>query len=116
MKMMRTLFLTVFMASGIASASPFLVCDPVSGSLDQFTKPVSYVITGLSGTPISTPATVNTDGTVQLHYDLGSLPHGSYSVSAAAVNSLGGVGPSSTPPFTFTNGLPAAPTTLRLVP
>jgi hypothetical protein len=102
--------------AGPVLASPFLVCDPVPGSLDQFTKPVSYVITGLSSTPLSTPATVNSDGTVQLHYDLAQLPHGTYSVTAAAVNSLGGVGPASEPPFSFTNGLPAAPTSLRLVP
>jgi hypothetical protein len=112
---MKTLFFLLLL-TGLARATPFLVCDPVPGNLDQFTKPVSYVITGLSSSPITTPATVNADGTIQLHYDLASLPHGSYSVTAAAVNSLGGVGPSSTPPFAFTNGLPAAPTTLRLVP
>lgn len=112
---MKTL-LVLLLTTAAASASPFLVCDPVSGSLDQFTKPASYVITGLSSTPISTAATVNADGTVQLHYDLAQLPHGTYSVTAAAVNSLGGVGPESAPPFSFTSGLPAAPTTLRIVP
>jgi hypothetical protein len=104
---------------GVAQAvlgSPFLVCDPVPGNLDQFTKPVSYVITGLSSTPLSTPAVVNGDGTVQLHYDLAQLPHGTYTVTASAVNSLGGVGPASDPPFSFTSGLPAMPTGLRIVP
>ena len=110
------LFLFWFLGTESAYCTPFLVCDPVPGNLDQFTKPVSYVITGLGSTPITTAATTNPDGTIQLHYDLSALPHGSYAVSAAAVNSLGGVGPASTPVFDFTSGLPAAPTTLRIVP
>jgi hypothetical protein len=102
MKMMRTLLVVACLAGSemAASASPFLVCDPVPGNLDQFTKPVSYVITGLSGTPLSTPATVNQDGTVQLHYDLSALGNGTYTVTAAAVNVLGGVSPA-TGPFLF---------------
>lgn len=97
-------------------ASPFLVCDAVPSNLDQFTKPVSYVLTGLAQSPISTPATTNSDGTVQLHYDLSGLTHGTFTVTAAAVNVFGGIGPASDPPFSFGVGVPAAPGNLRIVP
>ena len=96
-------------------ATPFLVCDPVPAGLDQFTKPVSYILTGLAQNPISTPAFVNPDGTVQLHYDLVNLNNGNYTVTAAAVSVLGGVSPASTP-FSYTKGVPNTPNNLRLVP
>lgn len=115
---MRTLLYIgalIFGVARIALATPFLVCDPVPGNLDQFTKPVSYVLTGLSGSPISTPATVNGDGTVQLHYDLSALTHGTFTVTAAAVNQFGGVSGASDP-FSFGVGVPAIPTSLRIVP
>lgn len=112
---MRLLLLLLLALATLVKASPFLVCDPVPASLDQFTKPVSYVVTGLGGTPISTQATTNQDGTVQLKYDLQSLPHGSYVVTASAVNALGGISGASDP-FSFTSGVPAIPTALRIVP
>ena len=112
---MRWLALLLMVIAQAALGSPFLVCDAVPAALDQFTKPVSYVVTGLGGTPISTQATTNADGTVQLHYDLQSLPHGSYTVTASAVNALGGISGASDP-FSFTSGVPAIPTTLRIVP
>ena len=105
----------ICLTARIALGSPFLVCDPVPATLDQFTKPVSYVVTGLGGSPISTQATTNADGTVQLHYDLQSLPHGSYTVTASAVNALGGISGASDP-LSFTSGVPATPTSLRIVP
>ena len=112
---MRTLFLAVFIASGIASASPFLVCDPYPAGLAQATMPVSFVIKGLSSTPLSVPAQTNQDGTLQLHYDLNGLGNGSYTVIVDAVNVFGGVSPDSFP-FTFTSGVPAMPTNIRITP
>ena len=82
---------------GLAYASPFLVCDPIQAGADQFTKPASYILTGLGANPISTPATVNADGSVQLHYDLVNLQNGTYTVTAAAVSAVGGVSPASSP-------------------
>lgn len=96
-------------------ASPFLVCDPYPAGLSQAVMPVSFILKGLSANPISTPATINQDGTIQLHYDLGSLSNGTYTVIADAVNVFGGVSPDSGP-FVFTNGVPAAPSNLRIVP
>jgi hypothetical protein len=87
----------MFGLAGILLASPYLVCDPVPASLDQFTKPVSYILTGLSPDPLTTPAMVNQDGTVQLRYDLVNLKNGNYTVTAAAVSVLGGVSPASGP-------------------
>jgi hypothetical protein len=98
-----------------AKASPFLICDPYPAGLDQSTMPVGFVLTGLTAQPISVPATTNQDGTIQLHYDLSQQPHGTFTATAAAVNVFGG---SSLPsaPFTFTSGVPAVPSNLRIVP
>src|SRR5207344_1849157 len=65
-RVMNRLLISGAISIGVAQVllgSPFLVCDPVPGSLDQFTKPTAYVITGLSSSPLSTPAFVNGDGT-----------------------------------------------------
>jgi hypothetical protein len=108
-------FLLWLIGAAVAFASPFLVCDPYPVGQNQFVTPSAFIVKGLSANPISTGAQVNQDGTVQLHYDLGSLGNGSYTVIADAVNVFGGVSPDS-PPFTFTVGLPAPPGNLRIVP
>lgn len=108
--------LALFLVSaGIAYSTPFLVCDPYPAGLDQATRPVSFVLTGLSPNPLSVPATVNSDGTVQLRYDLATLSNGNYTVVASAVNGLGGISPASLP-FVFIRGAPNVPTNLRIVP
>ena len=115
---MTKLFLTGAIIFGVAQAvlgSPFLVCDPYPAALDQSTKPVSFILTGLAQTPISTPATINQDGTIQLHYDLQRLAHGTYTLTASAVNVFGGVSGASDP-FSFTSGVPGVPGNLRIVP
>jgi asparagine N-glycosylation enzyme membrane subunit Stt3 len=98
-----------------AKASPFLVSDPYPAGLDQSTMPVGFILTGLTAQPISVPVQTNQDGTIQLHYDLSQLAHGTFTVTASATNVFGG---SSLPsaPFTFTSGVPAVPTGLRIVP
>jgi hypothetical protein len=98
-----------------ARATPFLVCDPYPAGADPSVTPVTFILKGLGNNSINTGAQVNPDGTIQLHYDLGSLSFGTYTVLADAVNVFGGVSPDS-PPFTFTNGIPAPPNNLRIVP
>ena len=115
---MNRLFLTGALIFGVAQAvlgAPFLVCDPYPTGLDQATMPVSFIIKGLSANAILTPATQSPDGTLQLHYDLSQLGHGSYTVVVDAVSVLGGVSPDSLP-FQFVSGVPGAPTNIRIIP
>jgi hypothetical protein len=98
-----------------AKASPFLISDPYPAGLDQSTMPVSFILKGLSAQPLSVPVQTNQDGTIQLHYDLAQQAHGTFTVVADAVNVFGGASPDSAP-FTFTSGVPAVPTGLRIVP
>jgi hypothetical protein len=116
-KMTKIIFAFLLWSIGTAVdlASPFLVCDPYPAGQNQFVTPSGFIVKGLSANPISAGAQVNQDGTVQLHYDLGSLGNGSYAVVVDAVNVFGGVSPDSLP-FTFTVGLPAPPSNLRIVP
>jgi len=107
---LRSLLLT-----GRLCAAPFLVCDAVPSNANQGLNVVSYLISGVSASPITVAAQINADGSQQLHYDVGGLPNGSYTVMAAAINGFGKQGPESSP-FTFTVGLPGAPTGLRLSP
>ena len=109
-------WLALFLALvGIAHGTPFLSCDPYPAGLDQASRPVSFVLTGLAPRPISTPATVNADGTIQLHYDLATLSPGNYTVAASAVNALGGISPASLP-FRFHARRAERALNLRLVP
>jgi hypothetical protein len=113
---MRTALLLSLVALALsAHAAPFLVCDPYPVQTDTNLIPVSFNLTGIAAQPISTPATTNADGTKQLHYDLATLGNGTYTVTAAAVNVFGGTSPAGSP-FTFTKGVPATPTNLRISP
>jgi hypothetical protein len=113
--MMKIIFAFLLWSIGaaVALASPFLVCDPYPAGLDQNTMPVSFILKGLWANPISVPVQTNQDGTIQLHYDLATLPHGTYTVTADAVNVFGGVSGDSLP-FSFTSGVPGTPSNLRL--
>jgi uncharacterized membrane protein len=114
MKLMVIVFLGLLSALA-ARAAPFLVCDAITPSSDPALNPVSYTISGLASSPVSTPATQNADGTIQLHYDLASLANGNYTVSAAAVNTFGAASPLSAT-LTFTKGAPGTPQNLRISP
>ena len=114
MKLLAGLVLILYPLSRLY-ASPFLTADPYPAGLSSATMPINFILKGLSANPITTPATVNPDGTIQLHYDLSSLGNGTYTIIADAVNVFGGVSPDSAP-FTFTVGVPATPTNLRIVP
>jgi hypothetical protein len=114
---MRTsLLLGLLLALSVSvRAAPFLVCDPYAVQTDTNLIPVSFNLTGIAAQPISVPVTTNADGTKALHYDLANLGNGTYTVTAAAVNVFGGTSPAGTP-FTFTKGVPATPTNLRISP
>ena len=86
----------------------FLICDPYLAT--DPAKPDSFVISGLgtpTSLPVTTPATVNTDGTVTLHYDLTSTPNGTYTVTVEA--SLAGVLSAGSASVTFTLPLVTKP-------
>ena len=113
--MIRILIALLLTTAAAAEATPFLVCDPYPSGQDQFMTPVSFNVTGIGANPISVPATINVDGTRQLHYDVGTLGNGNFTVTAAAVNVFGGTSPESSP-FSFTKGVPTGPTGLKLSP
>lgn len=78
-------------------AQPYLVCDPYPSTAPQ---PTSFVLTFDGGAPIEVAIQTNTDGTIQLHYDLISLSAGAHTVVAQAKNLWGVSDPSA--PFAFT--------------
>lgn len=74
----------------LSQAAPFLTCNPVPAT-DPSAPITGYVITGLPGSPITTPATLNaatatTPASYVLMYDLSAVPAGIYTVTAAAQN------------------------------
>lgn len=94
-----------------AVAAPFLVCNSVPATGQQ---PISYTIQGLPAINVVVPATTNTDGSVQLHYDLATLVNGTYTVTATATTLWGTSAASA--PFTFSKALPVAPLSLSVSP
>jgi hypothetical protein len=119
---MRTLFLLLLSAC-FALAQPFLVCAPVAKT-DPSMPILTYTVTGLLAAPVTVPATINADGSAQLHLDLSkannglALANGTYTATATATNARG-AGPASAPftfPFTYPASLPGAPGSLSLSP
>jgi hypothetical protein len=89
----------------------FLICDSYLES--DPAKPDSFVISGFLS-PVTTPATVNADGSVELHYDLTPEPNGSYTVTVEA--SLKGVLSAGSAAFTFTLPVVVTPPLVPGVP
>lgn len=87
MKMKRiVLFAAAFIVvSTWAFGSPFLVSDPYSGQNKGLTK---FLVT-INGETTESAPSKNTDGTLYLKYDLGSLPDGTYTATIKAVNAKG---------------------------
>jgi len=112
---MRKALLSILFALPAATGlcAPFLVCDPYPFSTSPWLNPSNFIISGLLANAITTPAQINVDGSAQLHYDLGSIPFGNYSVTVVAVNSSGGISSPSFP-FAFILGVPMAPTNVHL--
>ena len=89
---------------GYASATPFLVCDPYPVTGPQ---PTSFSCAFDNGALVSFPPAVNTDGSVQIHYDIASLAVGAHSVQCSASNVYGSSALS--PKFAWFAGIPSAP-------
>ena len=106
------LFFSGMMSMPVAHAAPFLVCASYPAGSPQ---PDSFSVVMDGGAAVSSPALKNADNSVQLHYDLASLPSGSHSVTVKAVSALWGSSASSAP-FAFTNAVPATPGTITISP
>lgn len=111
---MKLTALLVLILAVAARAAPFLVSDQYIPQSDPNLNPVGFIIHGLGASDITVNATTLSSGNVVLEYDLGTLPKGTFHVTAAAVNIFGGQSPFSSPPFDFTNGVPATPSNLRI--
>lgn len=97
---MKKIFLALLLLmafSAIVESAPFLVCDPYPVTIQQ---PTSFILTFDGGAPVEVPAVSNTDGSVQIKYDLSSIAIGGHTVVAQAKN-LWGVSAASSP-FVFT--------------
>ena len=102
---MKKLFLSllcVLAMAGVASAAPFLVCDPQAGV-------TYYSITGDPYWTASVPA--QADGS--LRTDLATIPGGAHTIQVLACNIWGC---SSASPFSFSKTLPAIPANTRVAP
>lgn len=114
---MNKLVLFFLFFAATALATPFLVCDPYPANTEAGLNVGSFVINGLSTNAITTAATIKSDGTQVLDYDLGTVPltNGTkYTISVYAVNNYGAAGDPAT--VVFTKGIPAPPGNLRLSP
>jgi hypothetical protein len=87
MKKIKGCFLImIFLAgSSVAFGAPFLVSDPYPA---KGKKPEKFLVTIGEKTSVSIPVK-NSDGSLYLKYDLGSLPDGVYTVSVRAVDAKG---------------------------
>jgi hypothetical protein len=112
---MKSILLLLMLAK-VAAATPFLVCDPYPfDSSSPWLNPSTFIIAGLTASPIEVAAQINADGSAQLHYDLVNVPFGNYTVTVAAQNTSGGIS-SPSAPFGFTLGSPIPPNNLHLSP
>jgi hypothetical protein len=111
---MRIIILLLLLGTKLYGA-PFLICDAYPANADSGLNVTTFVVTGLAADPINVQATINPDGTQYLHYDVGNLGNGNYTVTAAAIN---GYLMESAPslPFTFSVGAPGSPQSLQLSP
>lgn len=113
--MKKLLFAWLVLFANSVFADPFLSADPYAPTGDPNLTPVSFIITGLGANPITSTAYIQpSTGQIYLLYDLATLPNGTYSVTAAAVNVFGGTSPASNPPFAFTKGVPGTPSNLQI--
>lgn len=94
-----------FSQTGIIYKDPFLVCNSYPTTVSQ---PTYFMVTMDGGTAVNSPALVNTDNSVQLHYDVTSLAVGNHSVTVTACNIWGCS--AATSPFVFTKSVPTTPT------
>jgi hypothetical protein len=91
----------------------FLVCASYPSTSVQ---PDSFSVVMDGGAAVSSPALKNADGSVQLHYDLATLPDGSHSVTVKAVSTLYNKSSAASAPFVFVSGAPTTPGTITISP
>lgn len=113
---MKRIVLILLLVAVCGQAAPFLQSNQYAPQSDPNLNPTQFVIEGLGGTnnQITINATTLASGNIVLQYDLATLPNGTYSVTAAAINIFGGQSPFSSPPFAFTKGVPAPPSSLTI--
>ena len=106
--MKRLLYLMVILlfCSGTALCGPFLVCGPVDA--DSVTH---YLVKVDGGSATIVPTFGNPDGTVMIHYDLGTFSNGVHHLEIAAVNVWGR---SEYVPFDFNKVVPNIPRDFEL--
>lgn len=92
------------------AAGPFLVCATVPATSVQ---PSSYTVVLDTAPSVDVLAQVNTDGSVQLHWDLANVTTGAHVVGVKAKNIWG---ESANVPFSFTKAIPGAPTSIGISP
>jgi len=114
MKSLLVLLVLILFAQPLY-AGPFLVCDPYPNTGEQ---PTEFKITYGTNT-ITSQAVRNTDGSVQLKWDLGPLANGTYNINVTAVkvDALWGNQESVAVPFSFTKPVlvsPGLPANLKL--
>lgn len=101
-------FLGLIVAATIASASPFVVCDPypLEANLADGDppNPEFFLVQFDNGVVTTSPAFVLPDGRVMLRHDLGTVSRGKHIVKIKAAHSLWGE--STEVPFTFRAGNP----------
>jgi hypothetical protein len=107
---MKYLFavLAVLAMAGVASAAPFLVCDPQAGV-------TSYQLTGPSWVPASVSA--QTDGSIRMDVAGATVGSNALTVKACKTDSVWGVQCSTAVPFAFVRpSAPVVPSGIGLVP
>ena len=102
------LVLMILVVPNFVYAAPFLICDSVPTSQVQ---PSYYHLVKDGGATEDSPAQVQGDNSVRLHYDLSGVSNGAHNWSVAACNEWGC---SSTVPFGYAKAVPGAPANLRL--
>ena len=107
---MRLILTCLLLLPAVCGSAPFLVADPYPSSGPQ---PDSFSCVFDSGAAVSIPATANTDGSKQLHYDLAAMASGPHTAQCAAVSTLWGSSAQSGK-LSFSAGVPAVPSNLGL--
>ena len=108
--MKKTIFLAlviVFSAFNVWAA-PFVVSDTYPTTT---TQPTYFNVVMDGGAAVQSAPQVMGDNSVRLHYDVGAVTTGTHSMTVAACNEWGC---SSTVPFSFTKGVPALPSGIKL--
>ena len=106
MKYLIALLLVVFPAA--VFAAPFVISDTYPTTT---TQPTYFNVVMDGGAAVQSAPQVMGDNSVRPHHDVGAVSTGTHSMTVAACNEWGC---SSTVPFSFTKGVPALPSGIKL--